>query len=90
MNLQQVDAKVIEIIADQLGISKEDIAGLNKLFDWYGRYRIDGCKLLTVLKDQFCIDIVITDLYEDVDDFYKTKTVSEIQKLIQKKLNITE
>lgn len=90
MNLQQVNAKVIEIISDQLGISKEQITDLNKTFVQLGGDRLDSIELLITLEDELEIEIINNELGDNLEYFQITKTISEIQSLIQKKLNITE
>jgi acyl carrier protein len=57
MNMLEIKNRVVEIIANQLGIEQEDVAGQASVVDDLGADSLDVVELVMALEDEFDLEI---------------------------------
>ena len=57
MNMGEIKSRIVEIIANQLGIEKEDVAGDASVVDDLGADSLDVVELVMALEEEFNLEI---------------------------------
>jgi acyl carrier protein len=89
MTLEELNKKVMQIIADQLCCSIEEITVDKKINADLGADSLDLAELIMTLEDEFGIEINDTELFDFTDWSSHDKTIGEIQTFIQSKVSHT-
>ena len=89
MTLEELNKKVMQIIADQLCLLVDDIPADKKINADLGADWLDHAELVVTLEDEFNIEISNNELFDLTDWPSQDKTVGEIQTLIQSKVSHT-
>jgi acyl carrier protein len=89
MTLEELNKKVMQIIADQLCLLVGDITADKKINADLGADGLDHVELTMTLEDEFGIEINDTELFDLTDWPSQDKTIGEIQTFIQSKVSHT-